>query len=191
MGNRSSSLLQRSEIDSISKETGFSSGQIKRLYDRFSALDKDNNGYLTKNVLIQIPELRVSPLRDRIIEVLIADYGTDGRLDFHQFATVLSTFRRKNSPSDDVGPASRDNKLRFVFNVYDRDKDNKISKSELMAILNLLVGANLPEEQMSAIAERTIAELDEAGLTGITYDKFCATLAKIDIEDKMSMKFIS
>jgi calcineurin B family protein 1 len=191
MGN-SSDLLQRSEIEVITKETGFSSGQVKRLYARFNSLDKDKTGYLTKNTLVQIPELRVSPLRDRIIEVLISDYGTDGRLNFRQFANVLATFRRKNSPSDDIGPHTRENKPRFVFNVYDRDKDERISKDELLSILSLLVGANLPEEQMNAIAERTIAELDENGATtGITYEDFCKTLAKIDIENKMSMKFVS
>lgn len=191
MGTGSSALLQKTEIEQIANETGFSSGQIKRLYNRFKSLDKEQQGYLTKSALTGIPELHVSPLRDRIIDVLINDYGSDNTLNFRQFAKVLSTFRRKNSPSDNVGPHSRENKLRFVFSVYDRDKDNKISKEELMSILHLLVGANLPEEQMNSIAERTILELDETGLTGITFEKFCSTLAKIDIEDKMSMKFIS
>lgn len=58
----------------------------------------------------------------------------------------------------------------------------------------MLVGQNLPEEQMSALAERTIAELlteNELGQNAITYKKFCETLNKIDIDDKMSMKFLS
>ena len=64
----------------------------------------------------------------------------------------------------------------------------------MLAILNMLVGANLPEEQMNALAERTIAELlneNDLVQSSITYKKFCETLEKIDIDDKMSMKFLS
>lgn len=200
MGSNASIFLQKEEIDDIVKETGFTLNQIKRLYNRFTNLDKDNTGYLTKSTLTRIPELHVNPLRDRIIEVLINDYGSDGRLNFKQFTKVLATFRRKNVSSnrnnfinEDTGPNSRDNKLRFIFDVYDRDKDNKISKTELLSILNLLVGANLPEEQMNAIAERTIAELGPQSEidSSISYEKFCYTLTKIDIDEKMSMKFLS
>ena len=78
--------------------------------------------------------------------------------------------------------------------MYDRDKDDRINKNELLSILNMLVGANLPEDQMNALAERTIAELqteNEVGPNSITFKKFCETLKKIDIEDKMSMKFLT
>lgn len=204
MGSNASILLQKDEVDQISIETGFTPNQIKRLYNRFTTLDKDNTGYLSKSALIRIPELHVNPLRDRIIEVLINDYGTDGKLNFRQFAKVLATFRRRGTSGAHHGPGghdshhdgepnSRANKLRFIFDVYDRDKDNKINKAELLSILNLLVGANLPEEQMNAIAERTIAELgpqSDADPT-ISYERFCNTLNKIDVDDKMSMKFLS
>lgn len=192
MGSGSSSLLHE-EIETISKETGFSSGQVKRLYNRFTNLDKDNTGYLTKSSLGRIPELHVNPLRDRIIDVLISDYGSNNQLNFRQFAKVLATFRRKTSKHDEMGTNSREKKLKFIFDVYDRDKDNKISKAELMSILGLLVGANLPEEQLNAIAERTIIELgpDSEIEAGISYEKFCNSLLKIDIDDKMSMKFLS
>lgn len=194
MGSNSS-LLQKEEIDEIAKDTGFTSNQIKRLYNRFISLDKDNTGYLTKNTLTRIPELHINPLRDRIIEVLISDYGTEKKLNFKQFAKVLSIFRRRvhAEMTQQQLQNSRESKLKFIFDIYDRDKDNRINKSELTSILSLLVGANLPEEQMNAIAERTIAELASAGDIeyGITYEQFCNTLNKIDVDEKMSMKFLS
>lgn len=191
MGSNSSILLQRSEIDEIAQQTGFTSNQIKRLYNRFTALDKDNTGYLRKQDLTRIPELHINPMRDRIVEVLINDYGQDGKLNFKQFACVLSTFRRKTGNQNNSGPNTLDNKLKFIFDVYDRDKDNKINKVELLSILNMIVGANLPEEQMNAIAERTIVELGLSPEIGITFEKFCECLQKIDIDEKMSMKFLS
>jgi calcineurin B family protein 1 len=75
--------------------------------------------------------------------------------------------------------------------VYDRDKDNQINKKELLAVLNMMVGENIPEDQLQSIAERTISELDEDGDEVITFEEFCATLEKIDVDEKMSMKFLA
>lgn len=61
----------------------------------------------------------------------------------------------------------------------------------MLGILRMLVGSNIPEEQMNAIAERTIAELDVDGDLSITFEEFCDTLKKIDVDEKMSMKFLT
>ena len=102
MGSNSSVLLQKDEIQLISNETGFTPNQIKRLYNRFTSLDKDDTGYLSKQDLLRIPELHVNPLCDRIIEVLIEDYGQEDKLNFRQFAKVFSTFRRGKSDQNDI-----------------------------------------------------------------------------------------
>ena len=131
--------------------------------------------------------MHVNPLGDRVIEVLIEDNGVDDKINFKQFAKAFSTFRRGNH--HDSGPNSKEEKLKFLFSIYDRDKDNKINKAELLSILNMLVGANLPPEQMNSIAERSIEELSADG--DITFQKFCETLFKIDIDEKMSIKFLT
>jgi calcineurin B homologous protein 1 len=78
MGSSSSILLQNDEIDSISAETGFTKNQIKRLYTRFTSLDKHSSGYLSKSDFLNIPEVNVNPLCDRLIQVLLEDHSTDG-----------------------------------------------------------------------------------------------------------------
>ena len=75
MGSNASMQLQKDELDEICSDTGFSPKQVKRLYSRFTTLDRDNTGYLDRQDLVRIPELHVNPLRDRIIEVLIDDNG--------------------------------------------------------------------------------------------------------------------
>ena len=189
MGSNRSILLQKDEISEIANETGFTSKQIQRLYSRFTSLDKNNTGYLSKQDFERIPELHINPLKDRIIEVLIDDNGHDEKINFRQFAKVFSTFRRGKSGQNDSN--SKENKLKFLFGIYDRDKDEKINKTELLGILRMLVGSNIPEEQMNAIAERTIAELDVDGDLSITFEEFVQTLEKIDIDEKMSMKFLT
>lgn len=189
MGSNSSMLLQKEDIQMIVNETGFTPNQIKRLYNRFTSLDKDNTGYLSKQDLLRIPELHVNPLCDRIIEVLIDDYGHEDKLNFPEFAKVFSTFRRGKSDQNDSN--SKENKLKFLYSIYDRDHDEKINKDELLSILRMLVGANIPEEQIVSIAERTITELDVDGDLSITFREFCDTLDKIDVDEKMSMKFLT
>lgn len=199
MGSNSTCLLQKEDIDSISAETGFTSKQIKRLYSRFTSLDKNGTGYLTREDFSRIPELHINPLRDRIIDVLIQDNGYEGKVNFRQFANVFSTLRRSSAKdkneSNQNGSSqisnSKENKLKFLFSIYDRDKDDKISKDELLSILKMLVGSNLPEEQLNSIAERTIAELGSDEEMFITFKQFCNTLEKIDIDEKMSMKFLT
>ena len=75
MGSNASMQLQKDELDEICSDTGFSPKQVKRLYSRFTTLDRDNTGYLDRQDFVRIPELHVNPLRDRIIEVLIDDNG--------------------------------------------------------------------------------------------------------------------
>merc|ERR1712029_986465 len=78
MGNfRSSLQLQEENIAQISEETGFTSNQIQRLYSRFSSLDKQQKGYLTREDFLRIPELAINPLCDRIVHAFFRD-GHDG-----------------------------------------------------------------------------------------------------------------
>ncbi len=79
----------------------------------------------------------------------------------------------------------------LILKVYDRDGDNKINKDELLDVLNMMVGDNIPKDQLNAIAERTIGELDSDNDMVITFEEFKKTLDKIDIDDKMSMKFLA
>ena len=186
MGSNLSILLQKDEIELISSETGFTPKQIKRLYSRFTNLDKNNLGYLTRHDFARIPELHVNPLRDRIIEVLIDDYGQDEKINFRQFAKVMSIFNQNDIDSND----NKEKKLRFLFSFYDRDKDENINKTELIGIISMLVGNNLSNELISGIADRTLNDYGADGF--ISYQMFKQALGKrISIDDKMNIKFLT
>ena len=74
MGNSRSTLnLQQEEIIIIEDETGFTKPQIERLYSRFSILDKQGRGYLTREDFLRIPELAINPLGDRIVHAFFAE----------------------------------------------------------------------------------------------------------------------
>ena len=85
MGNSRSALqLQSEEIEEISGETGFTRPQIERLYDRFTSLDKANQGFLTREDFLRIPELAINPLGDRIVHAFFYESKTAGeeKVDF-------------------------------------------------------------------------------------------------------------
>ncbi|KAL3242290.1 hypothetical protein MRX96_021332 [Rhipicephalus microplus] len=159
MGTRSSLMLQEEEIQEIQQETGFSPNQIERLYSRFTSLDKTDNGTLSREDFLRIPELAINPLGDRIVHAFFMD-AYDDRINFRQFVRVLSRFRplKKNKENK---LNSREEKLHFAFKMYDLDDDNKISRDELLAVLHMMVGANISDEQLASIADRTIMEADK------------------------------
>lgn len=75
--------------------------------------------------------------------------------------------------------------------MYDLDDDETISKDELLNILHMMVGANISQDQLLSIAERTIIEADQAGNGKINFDDFCKALERTDIEKKMSIRFLN
>ena len=68
MGNsRSSFQLRADNIGQITGETGVTVQQIERLYARFTSLDRNSHGFLTREDFLRIPELAINPLGDRIV----------------------------------------------------------------------------------------------------------------------------
>lgn len=75
--------------------------------------------------------------------------------------------------------------------MYDLDDDESISRDELLNILHMMVGANISQDQLLSIAERTIMEADQSGQGKISFDDFCKALEHCDVEQKMSIRFLS
>lgn len=123
-------MLQDEEIAAIQDETGckllrnvfdnflhvfalVSPSQIERLYSRFTSLDKGDNGTLSREDFLRIPELAINPLGDRIVQAFFGE-TSDERINFRQFMRVLARFRpiKKNR---DNKLNNREEKLRFAF----------------------------------------------------------------------------
>lgn len=191
MGNRSTIMLQRNEIEEIQKETGFTPNQIVRLYSRFTSLDKSNTGTLSRADFLRIPELAINPLGDRIVHSFFRDCPDD-QVNFRQFVKVLAIFRPvKRTSVPQVARNTKENKLRFAFQLYDLDEDSKISADEILAVLQMMVGVNIPDDQLESIAERTLQEndLDHDGF--ISLDEFCAAMEESDVDNRLSLRFLS
>ncbi|XP_027497945.1 calcineurin B homologous protein 1 isoform X1 [Corapipo altera] len=180
--------------NSCFKPVKVSHSQITRLYSRFTSLDKGENGTLSREDFQRIPELAINPLGDRIINAFFPE-GED-QVNFRGFMRTLAHFRpiEDNEKSKDQnGPEplnSRSNKLHFAFRLYDLDKDDKISRDELLQVLRMMVGVNISDEQLGSIADRTIQEADQDGDSAISFAEFVKVLEKVDVEQKMSIRFL-
>ncbi|XP_076305800.1 calcineurin B homologous protein 1-like [Tachypleus tridentatus] len=184
MGNKSSLMLQLGEIEEIKKETGLTKSQITKLHSRFTTLDKGKTGNLSREDFKRLPELSINPLGDLIVQAFFSE-ALDGMIDFRQFIRVLSKFQRNKENEEYNKLKKREEKLKFAFRMYDTDDDKKISRNELLVVLHMLVGTSTSEEQLASVADRTIIEADMDGDGMISFEEFCASLERTDVEEKM------
>lgn len=80
-------------------------------------MDKRDCGYLTREDLLCIPEVNINPLGERLIDVIMDDYGENNKINFKQFIFLLAKFRQGKSRSSNNEFNSREQKLRFLFDV--------------------------------------------------------------------------
>ncbi|XP_076909234.1 putative calcium-binding protein CML27 [Bidens hawaiensis] len=99
---------------------------VEKIFNKF-----DTNG----DGQIDISELG-SATPEEELKVVMAEIDTDGDgvIDIHEFAE----FQRRGCTSTDAGAA--DKELRDAFDLYDIDKNGKISVTELHSVLKSLGG---------------------------------------------------
>ena len=112
------------------------SNQIERLWSRFTSLDKQQKGYLTREDFLRIPELAINPLGDRIVHAFFRDSKAGGGsgsgdaengngsggggmeaevVNFCDFVRVLAHFRPLKKNNDKNKLNGREEKLRCEF----------------------------------------------------------------------------
>ncbi|KHN87890.1 Calcineurin B homologous protein 1 [Toxocara canis] len=193
----SSSSLSELEIEKLSIESGLSRKGIVTLYNRFISLAKHKDTrtdevFMSHHDFLDIQELQMNPLGARIIDAFFADaeVGDRKRVYFRDFVKVLSHFRPINKAKPHPWN-SREAKLRFAFTMYDLNKSGTITKDEFREILQMMIGGNVPVEQVNSIADRTMREADRDGDGCITFHEFCNAMEKTDIEQRMSFRFLT
>lgn len=173
MGNIPSNL-----VDDLSQGTNFGSEEIDRLAKRFMKMDSDNNGAIDKNEFLSIPGISQNPLSRRVIDIF--DENKGGDIDFKEFVQGLSIFS---------SATQQDDKLKFLFKVYDIDNDGYISNGELYLVLRLMVADSLSEVQLQQLVDRTIVEADQDGDGKLSFDEFKKIIQSSgDITQKLSLE---
>ena len=87
------------------------------------------------------------------------------------FVGLLSAFSTRSIHED---------KLRFMFAVYDIDGDGVISRDDMELMLRQLAGTGPSEEDLSQIVSRTFQDAG-AGPSGMKFERFARVLHDADL----------
>ncbi|XP_057968197.1 uncharacterized protein LOC131157816 isoform X2 [Malania oleifera] len=147
MGNTSSMLTQY-DIEEVQQHCNhtFSQHEIVSLYQRFCQIDRSSAGFISADEFLSVPEFAVNPLAQRLMRMV------DG-LNFKEFVAFLSAFSSR---------ASLQQKVEFIFKIYDSDCNGKVSFDDLLDILRDLTGQFISEQQRQLVLMQV---LEEAGYT--------------------------
>ncbi|KAI3908429.1 hypothetical protein MKW98_003284 [Papaver atlanticum] len=147
MGNTSSMLTQY-DIEEVQEHCNntFSQQEIVSLYQRFCQLDRSGGGFISADEFLSVPEFAVNPLSQRLLRMI------DG-LNFKEFVAFLSAFSSRATP---------DQKIEFIFKVYDLDCNGKVTFNDIMDMLRDLTGTYISEQQRQQVLTHV---LEEAGYT--------------------------
>jgi len=152
------------------------SDQVERLKNRFSQIDTDSDGKITLQDLKNLhPDMLENPLLERTFNVM---KDTDECLSVSSLMTAIS---RLSSSAEEV-------KLRFVFDIYDVDKDGFISPEDLYESVKLMRKDNLTSTQLSQLVGRTLRDFDKDCDGRISFSEFQSN-CKIRLESQLSVEW--
>jgi serine/threonine-protein phosphatase 2B regulatory subunit len=152
--------------------------EIRRLYQRFSILDKDGLGHITKKEFNSIPELAVNPLAERIFCQF--NKNKTGYINFKDFLYAFDIFHEGVEKSQ---------KAQFTFKLYDVNNDGFIDSDDLMYVLKLLVGKNMDDVELLKIVQQTLKETDRDGDGKLNFEEFQDFLKDFDFDKNMNIDF--
>ena len=160
----STSVLTQEDIQNLKKEIDLKTKDIKKIHKKFGALDKDEKGYVTITDLVKIPEIEQNPLRYHIAQYM-SNNSEKEAISFEAFIKIIDVF--KNNKTEE--------QYKLMFNLFDFDKDGKISSEDMLINFKLLLGNSLNEEQIIEIVNKTISEYSD-DQQYINYEEFVKIL---------------
>ena len=156
-------------------ELHFSEHEILRLYRRFKSIHDAKDGKVAiRDVLGLKPELQDNPLTERVLSVF--DKDRDGNVSFAEFVNGLS--RVDND---------EESKVRFLFDVYDFDKDGFISNSDLFHVVKLMA-RDVPCRHLQQLVDRTLRDCDTDRDGKLCFDEFHRAVSQISIGQQLDVE---
>ena len=159
-----SGVLTNDDIQRLKNETDFKPKDIKKCHKKFWSLDKDKKSYVSITDIVSIPEIENNPLRFHIAQYM-SNNDENEKISFEAFIKVIDTFKNNKT----------EKQYKFMYDLFDFDKDGKISNEDMLINFKLLLGNSLNEEQITEIVDKTISEYSSDGKY-INYNDFVKIL---------------
>lgn len=96
-----------------------------------------------------IPEFAMNPLAHRILCVMDKSYGHGRQISFRDFVEAVAIFNEH---------ASRSEKLRFAFRVYDQKDDDVLDEEEILHVLKSMVGQHLTSDELQPLVDQIFTD---------------------------------
>lgn len=156
---------RRVALQEFNDDNKFKPESIKKIYKRYQSFDKNPNGLVNYNEFCDIFQVEASPIIEKLFSMF--DKEKSGEIDIKEFLISLSNFTG----------ASKDERLRFAFLVFDEEGNGVISKVELMRILKANHMAT-SDAEVKRKAETIMSQADKDGDGVITFDEFVVVSKK-------------
>ncbi|KAI4355779.1 hypothetical protein L6164_004519 [Bauhinia variegata] len=162
------SMLTQYDIEEVQEHCNklFSQQEIVSLYQRFCQLDRNAKGFISADEFLSVPEFAMNPLSQRLLRMV------DG-LNFKDFVAFLSAFSAK---------ASAQQKIEFIFRVYDSDHNGKVSFKDMLEVLKDLSGPFMSEEQREQVLSQVLEEAGYRKDSYLTLDDFFKVFSRSDLK---------
>lgn len=174
--------LYEEEIEELKEGTVFTHNEVVMLFERFKMLDKHNNGFITLNELMMLPEFNSNPLSGLILNA-IEDTMNYETMAFPYFFDIMQIFSTRTNQKE---------RCRFLFKSFDMNRDGRICDKVLQQIYRLMFGENCDELKMYSEVKKVLNDYDR-GVKGYlnfkdfqrfyTADKSIDELVAIDFEN--------
>ncbi|WOL20305.1 calcineurin subunit B isoform X1 [Canna indica] len=167
MGNASSMLTQY-DIEEVQEHCDnlFSQQEIVALYNRFCQLDRTAKGFISSDEFLSIPEFSLNPLSQRLLKMV------DG-FNFKDFVAFLSAFSPKSTTQQ---------KIEFIFKVYDVDGKGRVTFKDLLEVLRDLTGSFMSEAQREKVLSQVLEEAGYSRDSALLLQDFIKILSRSDLK---------
>ncbi|XP_067406239.1 calcineurin B homologous protein 3 isoform X1 [Emydura macquarii macquarii] len=161
-----SSSSMPEEVQELADKTGFTLEQIEHLHRRFKQISGDQPT-IRKESFDSIPDLEFNPIRSKIVRAFFdkrnlrqGPCGLADEINFEDFLTIMSYFRPIEMNMDEEQlDHFRNEKLKFLFHMYDSDNDGKITLQEYRKVVEELLSRNPHlDESARSIADGAMME---------------------------------
>ncbi|CAB3248157.1 unnamed protein product [Arctia plantaginis] len=154
--NNGKSQFTEEELQDYEDLTYFTKKEVLYAHQKFKALAPEKVGH-NKNAklpmakILQYPELRVNPFRDRICKVFSS--SNDGDCTFEDFLDMMSVF-------SEMAPKAV--KAEHAFRIFDFDGDDMIGVSDLREVIERLCGPELKlsDSEIQQLVQNVLEEAD-------------------------------
>ncbi|XP_004069773.1 calcium and integrin-binding protein 1-like [Oryzias latipes] len=154
------SQLDTGKLSEYEELTFLTKQEILLAYKRFDKLvpkeEKNRIDYRVRmEDILELPELKFNPFKERICKVFSTSDKKDGSLDFDDFLDFLSAFSES---------ATLEIKSHYAFHIFDFEDDGTLGRQDLKQLVNCLTGkadkTSLTADEMKQLINNILAESD-------------------------------